>query len=49
VDPPVIHYDEKKFHMVVDSDRCLGSSCAQCLGHVRPRCPGSIPRKSITP
>ena len=39
VDPPVIHYDKEKFHMVVDADRCLGSSCAQCAD----ACPASVP------
>jgi anaerobic carbon-monoxide dehydrogenase iron sulfur subunit len=40
MDPPVIHYDKEKFHMVVDTDRCLGSSCAQCLE----ACPAKVPR-----
>ena len=40
VDPPVIHYDKEKFHMVVDKDRCLGSSCAQC----QEACPAHVPR-----
>ena len=40
VDPPVIHYDETLQHMVVDVDRCLGSSCAQC----REACPAKVPR-----
>lgn len=31
VDPPVIHFDEGLMHMVVDSDRCLGSGCARCV------------------
>jgi Fe-S-cluster-containing hydrogenase component 2 len=39
VDPPVIYYDKEKFHMVVDEDRCLGSSCAQC----REACPAKVP------
>ena len=40
MDPPVIHYDEKVQHMVVDRDRCLGSSCAKC----RKACPAQVPR-----
>jgi Fe-S-cluster-containing dehydrogenase component len=40
LDPPVIYYDENRFHMVVDSDRCLGSSCGQCLT----ACPAEVPR-----
>jgi carbon-monoxide dehydrogenase iron sulfur subunit len=40
VDPPVIHYDKEKMHMVVDTERCLGSSCAQCLE----ACPAEVPR-----
>jgi Fe-S-cluster-containing dehydrogenase component len=40
MDPPVIHYDEKVHHMVVDRDRCLGSSCAKC----RKACPAHVPR-----
>ncbi len=40
VDPPVIHYDKEKFHMVVDEDRCLGSSCGQCAS----ACPAAVPR-----
>jgi Fe-S-cluster-containing hydrogenase component 2 len=39
VDPPVIHYDKEKFHMVVDKDRCLGSACGQC----REACPAKVP------
>lgn len=39
-DPPVIHYDPERFHMVVDEDRCLGSSCGQC----RDACPAEVPR-----
>ena len=38
--PPVIYYDEKKLHMTVDSERCLGSSCNEC----RQACPADIPR-----
>jgi Fe-S-cluster-containing hydrogenase component 2 len=39
VDPPVIYYDKEKLHMMVDEDRCLGSSCAQC----REACPAKVP------
>ena len=39
-DPPVIHYDPERFHMVVDEDRCLGSGCGQC----RDACPAEVPR-----
>ena len=39
-DPPVIHYDPERFHMVVDEDRCLGSGCGQC----RDACPAQVPR-----
>ena len=39
-DPPVIHYDPERFHMVVDEDRCLGSDCGQC----RDACPADVPR-----
>jgi anaerobic carbon-monoxide dehydrogenase iron sulfur subunit len=40
VDPPVIHYDKKNFHMTVDMDRCLGSSCGRCAE----ACPAAVPR-----
>lgn len=40
IDPPVIHYDIEKFRMVVDSERCLGSSCGRC----REACPANVPR-----
>jgi len=40
VDPPVIHYDEERMHMVVDEDRCLGSDCGEC----REACPADVPR-----
>ena len=40
MDPPVIHYDKEKFHMTVDADRCLGSSCGQCAE----ACPAAAPR-----
>jgi len=30
VDPPVIHYDEKKFILKVDTERCLGHKCGRC-------------------
>jgi anaerobic carbon-monoxide dehydrogenase iron sulfur subunit len=39
VDPPVIHYDAKQYHMVVDEERCLGSKCSKCLK----ACPAKIP------
>ncbi len=39
LDPPVISYDKEKFHMVVDKERCLGSSCAQC----QEACPAQVP------
>jgi Fe-S-cluster-containing dehydrogenase component len=40
LDPPVIYYDKEKFHMAVDIDRCLGSSCGQCAA----ACPAAVPR-----
>jgi len=40
LDPPVIHYDEEKLHMVVDEDRCLGAKCGKC----RKACPAQVPR-----
>lgn len=40
LDPPVIHYDKDKLHMVVDVDRCLGSSCGQCAA----ACTAAVPR-----
>jgi len=40
VDPPVIHYDAKQLHMVVDEKRCLGSKCSKCLK----ACPAKVPR-----
>ena len=39
LDPPVIHYDKEKFHMVVDAERCLGHKCGKC----RKACPASVP------
>ena len=30
VTPPVIHFDSKSLHMVIDEDRCLGESCLLC-------------------
>jgi Fe-S-cluster-containing hydrogenase component 2 len=47
MDPPVIHFDKKTLHMVVDEDRCLGEDCAQC----REACTANIPRfyPSVTP
>lgn len=40
MDPPVIHFDEKLKHMVVDEDRCLGSRCGKC----RKACPADVPQ-----
>ncbi len=40
LDPPAISYDKEKFHMVVDKERCLGSSCAQC----QDACPACVSR-----
>ncbi len=40
MDPPVIHFDEKLNHMVVDEDRCLGSKCGKC----RKACPADVPQ-----
>lgn len=40
VNPPVIHYDEKLMHMVVDEERCLGSECGEC----RDACPANVPQ-----
>ena len=40
VDPPVIRYSKEESHMVVDIDRCLGSSCGQCAS----ACPAAVPR-----
>ena len=40
IDPPVIHYDTERQHMVVDIDRCLGSKCGKC----RKACPAQVPR-----
>ena len=39
-EPPVIRYDASSQHMSVDSDRCLGASCALC----REACPAEVPR-----
>ena len=39
LDPPVIHYDAEKHHMVVDEDRCLGVKCGRC----RKACPAQVP------
>ncbi len=43
LDPPVIHYDKEKLHMVVDEDRCLGAKCGKCLK----ACPAKVPRFSL--
>lgn len=40
LDPPVIYFDNEKLHMVVDIDRCLGSSCGQCAT----ACSAEVPR-----
>ena len=40
VTPPVINYDEKLLHMVVDKARCLGYKCSKC----REACPAHIPK-----
>jgi Fe-S-cluster-containing hydrogenase component 2 len=40
VDPPVIHFDKKTLHMVVDADRCLGVKCGKC----REACSAKVPR-----
>jgi Fe-S-cluster-containing hydrogenase component 2 len=40
LDPPVIHYDKEKSHMVVDEERCLGVKCGKCLK----ACPAEVPR-----
>jgi len=43
VDPPVIHYAKEKLHMVVDTERCLGSKCAKCQEACPARVPGFYP------
>jgi Fe-S-cluster-containing dehydrogenase component len=30
MDPPVIHFDNKLLHMVIDHERCLGPKCLLC-------------------
>jgi Fe-S-cluster-containing hydrogenase component 2 len=40
IDPPVIFYDNERLHMRVDSERCLGSTCAQC----QQACSANVPR-----
>jgi Fe-S-cluster-containing hydrogenase component 2 len=40
LDPPAIFYDEKRLHMNVDVERCLGSKCGRC----REACSAEIPR-----
>lgn len=42
VSPAVIYYDKSTFHMKVDEERCLGSSCGAC----RDACPARVPRFS---
>lgn len=38
--PPAIYYDDNVYHMKVDTDRCLGSSCGAC----QEACPADVPR-----
>ena len=38
--PPAIYFDTEKFHMKVDTDRCLGYVCGKC----REACDAGIPR-----
>ncbi len=38
--PPAIYYDENLYHMKVDADSCLGSSCSAC----QEACPAAVPR-----
>jgi Fe-S-cluster-containing hydrogenase component 2 len=28
--PPAVHFDRSTFHMVIDTDRCLGEKCLKC-------------------
>lgn len=39
LNPPAIYYDDKEYHMKVNTDTCLGSSCAQC----QEACPAHVP------
>ena len=39
-DPPCIYFDTESYHMKVDADRCLGSSCSLC----REACSADVPR-----
>jgi Fe-S-cluster-containing hydrogenase component 2 len=40
LDPPAIFYDEERFHMQADAERCLGPKCGKC----REACSAEIPR-----
>ena len=40
LDPPAIYYDNKLFHMKIDTDRCIGYKCAKCLK----ACNAEVPR-----
>ncbi len=40
LDPPAIHYDDRLFHIKVDTDRCLGHKCSKC----QKACPAEVPR-----
>lgn len=37
---PAIYYDEKRMHIVVDTETCLGNKCRRCAE----ACPGAVPR-----
>jgi carbon-monoxide dehydrogenase iron sulfur subunit len=39
LDPPAIYYEGNEYHMNVNNDTCLGSSCAQC----QKACPAHVP------
>lgn len=39
LDPPAIYYDDKLFHMRVDTERCAGYKCAKC----QEACPAKVP------
>jgi Fe-S-cluster-containing hydrogenase component 2 len=40
LNPPSIYYDEKRLHMMVDPERCLGHKCGKC----REGCTAEVPR-----
>ncbi|MFQ6076980.1 MAG: 4Fe-4S dicluster domain-containing protein [Candidatus Bathyarchaeia archaeon] len=42
VDPPVIYYDEKRFILRVDRERCLGHKCGRCAEVCRNERSGAI-------